>query len=522
MSNLLNYLKDKKILTLIIIFLVLLSLDVHYGLHFGIEFIGGSQINVRLEHSVNASTMSSLISLLNQRLSTFGLKQITVEGIGNSEVYVTLPTISKNEINQTINIIDSQGSFEGIVNGKQAVNGSSILRGSIGSFTQSASNTTQWTVSFFINDNAAKNFSKIVFGQANQPLYMFLDRPSSAILLINSSILSNTTLGLSATQSLQIMRKTLFLGNNTIQVVPVSNSNQSIKDAENIIEKGSYKTIILSSNLNQSLINYLSSKNYTLNLESIQNMTPQYASININQTIINTWPAVGLLSAPLLNPSITNGSISDSYEISGSAPVSIPKSQQATYAQQQAKTISSILTGGALPVPIFYESQQTVPPTLGKHFLFYSIIALIVAVLLISVFIVIRYVKPFLIIPILLITLLELFIIVSVIGLIGTIDLSAIAGMIAVVGTGVDAQIIITDELLAKGSEKQHMHIILGNAFYIVYSDAILLIIAMLPLFFSTSLVTMIGFSESAILGAILGVLITRPAYSAILSRHFG
>ncbi len=295
MSNLLNYLKDKKILTLIIIFLVLLSLDVHYGLHFGIEFIGGSQINVRLEHSVNASTMSSLISLLNQRLSTFGLKQITVEGIGNSEVYVTLPTISKNEINQTINIIDSQGSFEGIVNGKQAVNGSSILRGSIGSFTQSASNTTQWTVSFFINDNAAKNFSKIVFGQANQPLYMFLDRPSSAILLINSSILSNTTLGLSATQSLQIMRKTLFLGNNTIQVVPVSNSNQSIKDAENIIEKGSYKTIILSSNLNQSLINYLSSKNYTLNLESIQNMTPQYASININQTIINTWPAVGLL-----------------------------------------------------------------------------------------------------------------------------------------------------------------------------------------------------------------------------------
>jgi hypothetical protein len=184
--------------------------------------------------------MSSLISLLNQRLSTFGLKQITVEGIGNSEVYVTLPTISKNEINQTINIIDSQGSFEGIVNGKQAVNGSSILRGSIGSFTQSASNTTQWTVSFFINDNAAKNFSKIVFGQANQPLYMFLDRPSSAILLINSSILSNTTLGLSATQSLQIMRKTLFLGNNTIQVVPVSNSNQSIKDAENIIEKGSY------------------------------------------------------------------------------------------------------------------------------------------------------------------------------------------------------------------------------------------------------------------------------------------
>ncbi len=522
MANLFKYIKDRRILVLIIIFAVLLVLDIHFGLHFGIEFIGGTQINVRLEHSVNASTMSSLVSLLNQRLSTFGLKEITIEGVGNSEAYVTIPSVSKNEINQTINIIDSQGSFVGVVNGKSAINGSGILSGSIGSFTQSVNNNTQWTVSFFINENAAKNFSKIVFGQANKPLYMFLDRPTSAILLINSSNIANTTLGLSAAKAMQIMKSTLNFGNNTIPIIIISNSNASISNAENIIEKGNYKTIILNQNSNKSLINFLSSRNYTLKLETNQNITPQYANININQTIINTWPAVGLLSAPILNPSITNGSVSDSYQISGFSPVSLSASQQASFAQQQSKTISSILTGGALPVPVFYESQQVVPPTLGKHFLTYSIIALFVAVLLVSLFIVIRYVKLFLILPILLITLLELFIIVSVIGLIGTIDLSAIAGMIAVVGTGVDAQIIITDELLSKDSEHQHAQIILGNAFYIVYSDAVLLIISMLPLFFSTSLVTMIGFSESAILGAILGVLITRPAYSAILSEHFG
>ncbi len=522
MVNLFKYIKDKRILVLIIIFIVLLILDIHYGLHFGIEFIGGTQINVRLEHNVNASTMSSLISLLDQRLSTFGLKEIKVEGVGTSEAYVTIPSVSKNEINQTINIIDSQGSFQGIVNRRIAINGSGILKGSIGSFTQTIGNNTQWTVSFFISESAAKNFSKIVFGQANKPLYMFLDRPTSAVLLVNSSTIVNTSLGLSAAKALQIMKNTLYLKNNTIRVIPVSNSNKSIVNAENIIKKGKYKIIILNQNLNQNLINFLSSKNYTLKLEDNANITPQYANIGINQTIINTWPAVGLLSAPLLNPSITNGSISDSYQISGFTPVSLPASKQASFAQQQAKTISSILTGGALPVPIFYESQQLVPPTLGKHFLSYSIIALLIAVFFVSLFIVIRYVKLFLIIPILLITLLELFIIVSVIGLIGTIDLSAIAGMIAVVGTGVDAQIIITDELLSKDSEHQHIQIILGNAFYVVYSDAVLLIISMLPLFFSTTLVNMVGFSESAILGAILGVLITRPAYSAILKEHFG
>ena len=521
MSKLSSYLKDKRILGLIIIFAVLLALDIHYGLHFGIEFIGGTQINVRLEHSVNATTMSSLISLLNQRLSTFGLKQVTVEGVGNSEVYVLLPTTSNTEVNQTISIIDSQGSFEGIVNGKEAVNGSDILKGSIGSFTQATNNSTEWIVSFYITQSAAKNFSKIVFGQANKPLYMFLDRPSSAILLINSSILSNTSIGLSGPQALQIMRNTLAFGNRTIPVVAVSNSNQSIANAESAVEKGNYTTVILSNNLNTSLVSFLQARNYTLKFETKENITPQYSVIGPNETLINTWPAVGLLSSPLLNPSITNGSISESYQISGFAPVSLTQIQQANYSQQEAKTISSILTGGALPVPIFYESQQITPPTLGRHFLFYSAIALIVSVILISIFIVIRYVKMFLILPILLTTLMELFIIISVIGLIGTIDLSAIAGMIAVVGTGIDAQIIITDEILSKDSRQQHSDVVLGKAFYIVYADAALLVISMLPLFFSTSLVTMIGFSESAILGAILGILITRPAYSAILSRHF-
>ena len=61
----------------------------------------------------------------------------------------------------------------------------------------------------------------------------------------------------------------------------------------------------------------------------------------------------------------------------------------------------------------------------------------------------------------------------------------------------------------------------LNNAFYIVWADAVLLIIAMLPLFFSTSLVSVIGFSESTIIGALLGVLVTRPSYGAILSIHY-
>ena len=65
---------------------------------------------------------------------------------------------------------------------------------------------------------------------------------------------------------------------------------------------------------------------------------------------------------------------------------------------------------------------------------------------------------------------------------------AAVAGMIAIVGTGVDAQIIITDEMLARRGEAT-MHTVLGNAYYIIWADALLLCLAMMPLFFSTSLV---------------------------------
>ena len=65
-----SYITDRRIIVLVIVFLALALLDVHYGLHFGIEFIGGTQIPVTLEQSVNATEMSSIISTIQQRVST--------------------------------------------------------------------------------------------------------------------------------------------------------------------------------------------------------------------------------------------------------------------------------------------------------------------------------------------------------------------------------------------------------------------------------------------------------------------
>ena len=522
---LMDYLKDKRILGLVLFVILLAVLDYRYGLHLGIEFAGGTQIPVTLEHSVSPNQTTQIISILQQRLSTFGLKQVSIEGVGTSEILIDTPTVNQSDIASTIDIIQSQGQFQGVVNGRIAIDGSGILSGSVGaSPPQIQGANVSWSVNFYITQQAAVQFSKVAFGQANKPIFMYLDRPSSAIVLLNSSLLG-TTIGGTQQQELASLQNAVALGNRTL---PIELLNPGANNW-NVLYKffqsnaGKYRSVIVQNNTPAYIESNLTALNYSLIKDSKANMTPSF-QIATNASgqivVLNSWPAVGLLTAPILNPSITNGNLSQSYTISGFAPPSLTASEQVAYADSQSKLIQSILTGGALPVQVLVGTPTVTQPTLGAQFERISVIALVLAVVAVSMVIAIRYRKLFLIAPILLTTLAELFIILSVIGLIGTIDLAAIAGMIAVIGTGVDAQIIISDEILSKGVDAA-MKIRLSNAFYVVYADAFLLIVAMLPLFFSTSLVSVIGFSESTIIGALLGVFVTRPSYAAILSRHY-
>ncbi len=523
-----DYLKDRRIIAFILILVVLGALDYRYGIHLGVEFAGGTQIPITLQQSVTPSQLSQVISILQQRLSTFGLRQVSVEGIGSSQVQVTVPSVSASDIASTVSIIQSQGIFQGIVNGKVALNGSSILGDSVGAGAPTVSGgNVSWAVNFYVTPQGAQQFSRVAFGQANKPLYMFLDRPTGAIVLINSSLLG-TSIGTTSQQQLAALQNAAQYGNRTIPIEVLNPNSANWNSLYKFFQANDkkYHQVILSSATPAFIINNLTALNYTLSLKNQNNMTPTIINV-ANNTIstqyqAETWPAIGLLSSPILNLGVTNGTAGQGYVISGASPTTLTTLQQRiNFATNQTALIESLLSGGALPVNVIVGVRVTIPPTLGSSFEETSIIAILFAVLAVSVVIVIRYQKVFLIVPILLTTLGELFIIVSIIGLIGTIDLAAIAGMIAVIGTGVDAQIIISDEVLNKAHQDVTMKSRLNNAFYIVWADAVLLIIAMLPLFFSTSLVSVIGFSESTIIGALLGVLVTRPSYGAILSRHY-
>ncbi len=527
-----DYFKDHRIMLLLLLVLVLAVLDVIHGIHLGTEFVGGTDIPITLEHSVSSAEMSTIVSILQQRLSKFGLGEVTIQPIGNSQIQVVIPRASPSEIENTISIIESQGIFQGVINGKVALSGSSIVSGSIGGTTTQNASNTNWQVSFYITQDAAQSFSKAAFGQGGKPIYMFLDRPSSSILILNSSILNiSPAAGITSADRLSSIQNATLLG---AQTIPIKIADPSYSNFNSILSylktsRGRYSTVILEDNAPSWVSNDITSLNYTLLNVTPENMTPAYYAVSnpLNPLspggiVLTAWPAIGLLDAPLLSQSLGNGSISQGYTITGTIASNLTGSAALSAAQAQEKDIESVLSGGALPVHVIVGIPYTTPPTLGQHFEFVSIIALLTAVVAVAFVIMIRYKKVFLIGPILLTTLSELFIVLSIIGLAGNIDLATIAGMIAVVGTGVDAQIIISDEILGRHKEDhQNTKMKLNSAFYVIWVDAILLVIAMLPLFFSTSLFSVTGFSESTIFGALLGAFITRPAYGAILGRHF-
>jgi len=100
-----------------------------------------------------------------------------------------------------------------------------------------------------------------------------------------------------------------------------------------------------------------------------------------------------------------------------------------------------------------------------------------------------------------------------------TVGLPEIGGLIVVVGTGVDHQIIITDEVL-RGALPHAQRVSLkgriGRAFSIIFVAAATTIAAMLMLA-TVGFGAMRGFALITIVGTLIAVLLTRPAYARVL-----
>ncbi|QFU82813.1 preprotein translocase subunit SecD [Natronorubrum aibiense] len=191
--------------------------------------------------------------------------------------------------------------------------------------------------------------------------------------------------------------------------------------------------------------------------------------------------------------------------------------------QQQGAALSVNLQAGALPAPLDLEQEQTLSlsPALADQFKLYSLLIGALSVVTVSGVVFLRYSDVRVATPMIVTAMAEVVILLGFAALIRMpLDLSHVAGFIAVVGTGVDDLIIIADEVMDDGdvSSQRVFESRFRKAFWVIGAAAATTIVAMSPLAV-LSLGDLRGFAIITILGVLVGVLITRPAYGDILQR---
>ncbi len=184
------------------------------------------------------------------------------------------------------------------------------------------------------------------------------------------------------------------------------------------------------------------------------------------------------------------------------------------------KRLQTILKTGSLPVKLQIVKADNLSPILGKEFLKTAVLIGLLAILVVAAVVFIRYRSIKIALPMIITNISEVVLLLGVAAAFGTnLDLAAIAGIIIVVGTGVDHQIVIADELLSKATQ-HHSNIKakLKNAFFIIMAAYFTTVVAMLPLMRAGAGILR-GFAITTIIGVSIGVFITRPAYGVMLEH---
>ncbi len=198
-----------------------------------------------------------------------------------------------------------------------------------------------------------------------------------------------------------------------------------------------------------------------------------------------------------------------------------PVFQMETRNISEARELEISLRAGRLPAPLnFDEARSTeLEPALAQQFKANSLIVGIMAVFAVSGMVYLRYRNVRVALPMIVTALSEVVILLGFVSSVQyALNLSHIAGFIAVIGTGVDDLIIIADEILQQGevATGRVFQSRFRKAFWVIGAAAATTIIAMSPLTV-LGLGDLTGFAIVTIVGVLVGVFVTRPAYGDIL-----
>lgn len=229
-------------------------------------------------------------------------------------------------------------------------------------------------------------------------------------------------------------------------------------------------------------------------------------SLILDDTVVDTL----LISKDLKGRQTTQISIQGS----GSG---LTQEEALTDAQASMHKLQTVLITGSLPYKLEIVKLDTISPSLGGKFIYILFLAGAAAIIAVSIIVFIRYRKIKESLAVLITSFSEIVIILGVAALIGwNLDLPAIAGILATIGTGVDQQIIILDE--ARRARTASIRERMKRAIFVVMSAYATALVSLLPLYWAGAGLFK-GFAVTTIIGITAGVLISRPAFAEMIKR---
>ncbi|HLC50922.1 MAG TPA: hypothetical protein VJH90_00930 [archaeon] len=442
-------------------------------LKLGLDLVGGTRVLLEPKGNVSSAELEQILGTLETRINVFGLKetkfQIVKDVSGSGYIQVEVAGGTEGDVKD---LLAKQGKFEGkIFRTVDIAKGNGTLKFGTKTYTIKATNSSIELEGSMIGMNESSMLDGVPF------------------------VLQNITEGKA------FLLFTTFTGDDIRTVCIVDQPNVCVS---RVFSEGSFWQFNFQVFLSQKGADNFAKVTSGL---GISPASPSYLEsplqLYLDEKSITTLSiAADLAGKALTEPSITGGE------------------NTKEEALKEKIFLQSILQSGALPVGLEIVKSDTISPVLGRNFISSSVFAGLLAILAVGIVVFIRYRSIKLTIPVMLTGLSEVIVILGGAAMIGwTLDLVAIAAIIAVVGTGIDAQIMILDETL--GGIKGEAYTVrqkIKSAFFIIFSSAATVIAAMLPLLF-IGIGAMKGFAIVTMMGVLIGVLITRPAFGTVIEK---
>ncbi len=492
----------------------------------------GEQL-LEVKQAVSQATQDQVKNSLEMRVDPYGTLGAQFKPLGERNQYLQFEVALDLERAKTL--LGKEGLPEVFVDNYRTVWSEHIRNVSRGTGPNG-----EWQVSFTLTEEGKERFADYtgrmsgIPDKRGHPGVIYLDRPSDSVLLFKQDLEEGIgqeapQLGLEAAEYFENIYRfrymtadrpetTLDEGHWFYLQVPAVKVDEDGLDPSS---ESYISSLSKSGELNQAIL--LGRKDSFPNIQDDSLVIDDEVVLPAeNVTRMETeryidWlnRVIGLESWPTLQPSIT----ANVENLERGLRITTGTGEDA---RERAESLRIILSQ-RLPVTVTHISEEDIGGRLGEGFVRQAAFAGIVAFIVVGILIFSFYRKFKIVIPLLFTMACEVIITLGAASAVPdglmSIGLPGIGGLIAVVGTGVDHQIIITDEVLGKKfSDAKRLPIDrrTGRAFSVIFAAAATTVAAMVALA-AFGFGAMRGFAIVTLFGVLISVLVTRPAYAKIV-----